>query len=939
MQPSLFVTERTLKPGTKREVNVAETSLTFLPFMKRQPPLPIVENKPGQLCATLDLKIIDDIGTEYAVGSQALILRGPGDILGISPNMIARIEPRAGTHDFEPNYFPYIEFVDPDFPWRYSLDIVGASSFRAHPWLSLIVLSAKEMEEMQAENIQVISAFADRRQFLSIRGKYLPNPEDAWSTAHVQLSGLNQPLETFIESQPSRHCSRLFCFRQLASETQYVAFLIPNYRAAVEAAFGLTQGDAGRNKAWVAPGPDDVIKLPIYFSWVFSTSESGDFEQLARNLKPTAVDPKKVGTRAVDANLVKSSANVDLSCYFLREGALAAPGYAANPESRKSLFISSLMLNSLNESLKLKPEEELSEDLDEDPLITLPAYGQYFRKTNEVKMPENNQWPEPTPWIHELNLHFRNRVAAAFGTTVVQNNQDRYMRACWAQVGDIRKANEQRRRTQAGYLTAKVLENKHIKPLSNERFLLFSSPFHPHFGLKDKGETVSIRKAMDDSGISPGLISTTFRRVAHRKVGITLVKPTHAIEQAKSGIEARPLQARTQTSITNVPTPFAATLNQIPAADRVVPSSKQPVIPVQPIDTSDSFRARFDIKKVLEDKLNAVLVFNASNTLQIPDNFDPVMAYPKINESTYKALAAMSNDYVLPGIENIENNGVTLCEENRRFIEAHLVGLNHEMGRELVWRNFPTDQRGTIFSLFWDQVVAQSPPADIKEIHRWQGQLGTNKENLGQSANLVLVIKGDLIRRYPGTIVYALRITPKGNYWAKAYPNDNPPMSDDQMINPIFRAQVGVDVLCVGFPFSQPNVQGATRDGEYYFILQENQDLPRFGLDVAGSKRIKESTGCQNQQIDLNDLSWSDVTLDGAGYLTHFEQAPLAGGNAKPTSSATIAYKTYQQPIRVAIHASELLPHADSSALHQPFTGPTTLDRQLTVKKRIVIRA
>jgi len=95
---------------------MAENSLTFLPFLKRQPPLPIVESKPGQLSAALNLKIIDNQGTEHPVGAHELIFRGPGDILGISPRMIARLEPLPGTHDFEPNYFPYVEFVDPDFP-------------------------------------------------------------------------------------------------------------------------------------------------------------------------------------------------------------------------------------------------------------------------------------------------------------------------------------------------------------------------------------------------------------------------------------------------------------------------------------------------------------------------------------------------------------------------------------------------------------------------------------------------------------------------------------------------------------------------------------------------------------------------------------------------------------------------------------------------------
>ena len=32
-------------------------------------------------------------------------------------------------------------------------------------------------------------------------------------------------------------------------------------------------------------------------------------------------------------------------------------------------------------------------------------------------------------------------------------------------------------------------------------------------------------------------------------------------------------------------------------------------------------------------------------------------------------------------------------ETRRAFIEAVLVGLNHEMGRELLWRGYPTDQR------------------------------------------------------------------------------------------------------------------------------------------------------------------------------------------------------------------------------------------------------
>ena len=49
-------------------------------------------------------------------------------------------------------------------------------------------------------------------------------------------------------------------------------------------------------------------------------------------------------------------------------------------------------------------------------------------------------------------------------------------------------------------------------------------------------------------------------------------------------------------------------------------------------------------------------------------------------------------------------------QTNNRFIEAYLVGLNHEMARELLWREYPTDQRGTYFSSFWTGGRRSSSP-------------------------------------------------------------------------------------------------------------------------------------------------------------------------------------------------------------------------------------
>jgi hypothetical protein len=891
---------------------MTENSITFLPYLKRQPSLPIRESQPGVLSATLEINIIDNHNQSHTVGTQELMLRGAGDILGISRRAIARTEPQAGTHDFEPNYFPFIEFVDPDFPWRYSLDKINPAEIaalpkRIYPWLSLIVLSNDEIAEMQNAGIDVITLLSDRREFLSVQGKYLPNLNHAWATAHVQLGGLDRAIEKFIEEKPANHCSRLFCCRQLQAETQYTAFLIPTYKIAVQAAFGIATEGIGDAKAWENPDDGEIIRLPIYYQWSFATSEGGDFEYLARHLQPSALDAAKVGTAPIDANLMVPATR-KLDRFFLREGALAVPGFASNrqpyAQGSQPLPLTMPMLEALNESLKSSPEslaDAATED--EDPLITLPVYGRYFRNTQEIALPVNNQWLEPTPWIHELNLDFRHRVAAAFGTTVVQKNQEEYVKECWLQVGKIREANEKLRRTQAGYQIAKALEKKHIAPLSDERFVLLSSPFHTHFALAEKGTKTSLKQALVTSGISRGILSPTFRRVAHRQIGIAQVKPFKAMETAKACcfyIRPRVPKNHKIPAMTPMVSEFFA---KLPQSNLEVLPPKQPIIPIEPVDIGQEFRAKFDIKQVLTKKLEGVI--KLANGSAISENFDPIMASPKIDRAMYEPLASLSSDYILPGIKFLENNGVTLCEENRRFIEAYMVGLNHEMGGELIWRHYPTDRRGTIFSYFWNAIAAVNPLPDIREIHQWTKNLGFNQHQSSQGANLVLVIKGDLIRRYPATIVYALKVTvpdkagKSWKYWSEVYPNNNPPMDQNHIIKPILRAQVGNDILLVGFPFSLKNVRGGERDGEYYFVLQENQDLPRFGLDIA-SPRMQPDSGCGTADIDINDFRWSDVSQDRAGYINQFS---LFG-----ETSAAVANKTYQIPIRVAIHASELLP-------------------------------
>jgi hypothetical protein len=939
--------------------------LTFLPYIKRQPAFTVESDGVGNLVTHLTLNVVHD-NTVTPVELPSITLRGPRDVIGISESMIARREPASNTVDFEPNYFPFIEFIDPDFAWRYSLTpLESGAQLKAEPWLSLIVLSDDEMMEMTAENIDVIAPLNGKQLFLSVCNKYLPDPNLFWANAHVQLSGLSGSIETFIENNPSAYCSRIFCMRKLQPEKRYVAFLVPNYAASLQAAFGLSTADATDAKAWTAENSDAIVKLPIYSHWAFSTSEQGDFETLARALQSFNLADSNVGTQVVDANIPLPGQDTlpekNMKHFFRREGALAPPGFDSKrvlyENESRNLPYSDSVISSLNESLKTRtaPTNQENDDEGNDPLITLPVYGRYFRNTAAIQMPPkgSSDWSGPSPWVNEMNLDFRYRVTGGFGTAVVQQDQEDYMRQCWAQVGEIQRANEALRRHQAALKLSERIKIRHIKPLSQERFAMLTAPFHAHYQIVQGAEKKNLALALQKSGIVPGVFSSPLRRIAHRRVHINNVKPIQSFENKlqktamaaqsasfshssaqqlstiSSGKEMELLQSfknKIQTMAPRSVTPSSSAINLSPAAkyanaslagvtsvpsDAEVPFSKiTESISVKPVDTGAGFQAQFDVKK----SLLASLLFRLKLPVgvNIPEDLDPIMMAPKIRKGMYRPLISLNKDYILPGIENLQNNGVTLCEENRRFIESYLVGCNHEMGRELVWRHFPTDQRGTVFSHFWDATQSVNPPKDIKDIHLWDQALGKNKSGLSPSPNLVLIIKGDLIRRYPNTIIEAIKIPRAGGkprYWSDAYPGENPPINKDIMIEPIFRAQVGDDTLCVGFPFTRGDVQGSTRNGEYYFVLQENQDLPRFGLDTT-SARIKNNKDCltseQATELIDNDPKWGDAPLNHAGYISNVDF--LTSNEGTVASSATIADKTYQLPIRIAIHSSELLP-------------------------------
>jgi len=98
---------------------------TFLPWLRQgiasQIPDKDTLGSPSTLIERSAVLVNLQVNDRPSLPSKQVQLIGPGDILGINPKAIFKTEPRNWITDFEPNYFPFIEFYDEDFLYFHQL--------------------------------------------------------------------------------------------------------------------------------------------------------------------------------------------------------------------------------------------------------------------------------------------------------------------------------------------------------------------------------------------------------------------------------------------------------------------------------------------------------------------------------------------------------------------------------------------------------------------------------------------------------------------------------------------------------------------------------------------------------------------------------------------------------------------------------------------------
>ncbi len=864
------------------------------------------------------------VGARLDVGTDLL---SAGDVVGIDPKMISRIDPPQGAISFEPNYIPFVEFVDADFPWRYSFD--QGMGTRVRPWLVLLALLPAEFEFLDQ------GTGPSPRIRIKDPGAALPNLALSWAYAHVHVAQGSEraaAVPDLIANRPELHYSRLLCPRRLEPNSSYTLVLVPATEAGRRAGLGIAEpADPFDKRAW-GNTTEAGLELPVYFQSRFSTSVLEDFELLARRLAPYKIEPGSEVARpkvaiaespGFYAGYRKPGADFEIQDALMRAD-LSVQAFNTDPA------LSSRLEKTLKEVVAGDEGSPGDGPGQQDPLVAMPPYAWRFRKQKKVETAQ----AQAGKFVDRINLDLKFRHVAGLGAETVRRNQELFSRICWSQYRDVVAANLALARLRTAKELTAALVARRASRLTPSTLAVLTEALHD---LAEVLGGTTIGQLFSNAGVPASFVSRAIRRVAAKRpvradgaaraAGMRLPMPMIPGVGAPAALSVRAPAAlggdATREIMDLFGTDVMLTASRPPQRGIAVNS-----IDLQPVVTTIG---RF-FEGLASRKAKAVL---SGLSARETDQLDSILRAPVVAEPLVESLRAFESAAILRGLDKIPPNTVSVLKENRAFVEAFLCGANHEMNNELRWREFPTDMRGTIFRRFWDRKLAPSNPAgdDIPEIHGWTASLGSNyaPHDRDKKVALVLLVRGDIIRKY-GMILMVLNHATSTTY-ARGSGVD---------IAPVFSGQLGADSAYFGFDVSRETVFGDIR--KYFFVLYEAPGRVRFGLDVATAAVRRErfafrtanlafplrELGRDPQKILLpvhlktgkappasptkwDDFSWSHVKLDAAHYIDVSTTAPGVTElpnywpEAADRDSAKIARSFWQKPIAVVLPAKRVL--------------------------------
>lgn len=925
--------------------------IIFLPYLRRGLAQALTQQDPltGALAPNPTVTAWVDIEDQHI--QQRVQLQSAADAIGLGAGQILRSEPRPNSTDVEPNYFPLVEVEAPDMPWL--LTPAAPNQNRLRPWLVLVAV--REQEGVSVETRAGLSLPVLRIAAPAQPDQELPDLDDSWAWAHVQSLVPPEEIKNAVATGSGQVIARLICPRRLLPKSRYVACLVPAFDGGVQRGFGQTPAGTQLAPAWQITTLGSVIELPVYHHWRFTTGAAGDFEALCRRLQP-AGDDAEMGYHAMDitnpgiVDPARQSVLLDMDGALKTLEAVARP-WPANHKNHFQRELVPLLNAGIVRADFTPPDRGAPYDpATQDPVVAPPTYGAW--PAGVTGLPASG-------WLRELNIDPVRRAAAGLGARVVRENQEALVAAAWEQAGEVRAATVA---LNAGRLAAEIGRSwtQRASDLADDGDLLqFTARLHALLPFGSQ----SIRARLAASAVPVGLVSSAYLRQTRpgtplardwsRRVGRTDARLT--VEHVQTTLKATgtngaendadlqraltfavfglPLGAQVTDPTLELPTDAPALQSTDPAllakyaqrseqtfglrpstppATAPGPEKRQtavPIVPIEVIDVSgiaDSVRSGLDPLAAVQANLLARIP--ALQEFLVADELPTcITVTPTFTDPLYWDLLNLGADRILPGVTTLGANRVRLVAVNNSFIGSFLVGANHEMARELLWRDYPVNMRGTFFQHFWQYVAPTEGSAaartDIIPLNTWKRNQSI-LENMDdeQETMTAIVVRGDLIRRYPTAHWFLQKAVLDAGEWV--------PVADSH-VEVSFLGLLDAQTAVYGFDLDPKEVRGnRARDIPGYFVtIEEQAGAPRFGLDTEKPQHFS------NTPRSWDKLSWGHLVASQAelDVLTHARAtgARIDGlqldGTTWGKNAAHLARATWQRPFRMSIHADLLI--------------------------------
>lgn len=854
---------------------------------------------------------------------------GPGDVIGLAPSLIKTRSPLPDSVGLYPNLFPYIEFTQPDLPWWVTPATPDATD-QLLPWLALIVVDASAGNPLG-------SAADAKLPVLNAQPSDLPPAAELAQWAHVQVASTGDDGETLYRAGTAR----LLSPRALTPSTRYVACLVPVFEAGRLAGLGQTVPNAlSAQTAW-SNAPTSAVPLPVYDHWFFATGPSGDFEALARKLKgrdiSTSSVPLAINVSSVSGNVggniaplegalrpvgaetpwtgdAVAAAQKQLGAWMNRESAATTTTPVVGPPIYGSIESGKTQVTAgWSVDLNLDPRRRTAAGLGaaivhdhQDALV-----DEAWRQVGDLQMARRQHAGAQLADVTTLRLHQR-LVAPLTGANALLTLAPAARRMKDATAGTVAArlsastlqsaalAGSFRRVVAAKMPVAARLAGQGVArtlPLANAKTVVpGAQPPTPAKLVTDAQlQTAVLGHLLDitkigvvttnlptvDTNLTPG--GNTPAGDAH--LAATDVHLATGDLATKTGGATSTTGGATTTAKLGITVNLTATQISILSGAAAQLDARQPAV-VQ-VTAPQTFVWVAPAAPTITASVRFQMRLNLSTTARIRSGI-AIVATPRFQQPLSEWL---DPTFLMAGV-NIPPDTAGLLEVNAPFVEALMVGANHELARELAWRGVPLDRASTPLTHFFGAAGSQ-PPKDLPAIAGWKDAdpLGAHVA-FGEKS--VIVLRSRIVGHLSEALIYLAQAVADGQY-RKPGPNQ---------LAPVFRGTAGIDTAYLGFEIAPETLGGSGTGADlgWYFVIQEIEGAPRFGFEE----------GTPDKLNTWNDAAWGLVGLTApGGYVSIASQKLMPATPANLIwggGSAHMASIALRRPVRISIHGSLLLP-------------------------------